>query len=283
MKIGCSVYSFRKEFQSKKYAWTLETFKILKATYPEIAGWEIISDFIDQYWKGSEPKDLLNLQSALKQVDFDWFAVTTPSGAFGQANLVPHWVDDAHYIEGFKRGNDFILGYAEEWIENTASLGIKLMRIDCAPLIMDHKINYSMAFDFNVNRNIDNYRQICAMAKEHGIAVGIENHGGFASDPKVLKKLMDAVPDLYLTYDVGNVTDANRFPMLEDYAERINFVHAKTHVFNEFGDEQYLDFKRVIGTLKDKGFDGWLSIEFEGPTDGDTGVRKTIDLLKKYL
>jgi sugar phosphate isomerase/epimerase len=60
-------------------------------------------------------------------------------------------------------------------------------------------------------------------------------------------------------------------------------VHAKTYVFNPDGEESYMDYGKVFSILKDKGYNGWVSVEFEGPGDGDTGVQKTVQLIKKYM
>jgi sugar phosphate isomerase/epimerase len=283
MKIGCSSYSLRKEFTEGTFKWNIEDFKKIKTKYPDLIGWELLADQIEQYWSDIEISDLKKLKSDLESTGFEWFAITTGSGAFGAANDQPHWVDDETYRNGYKRADELSLGYTMDWVENAAALGISLMRIDCLGFQMNHKINYSDAFAFNVDRNISLYKSVCGLGNEHGIKIGIENHGGFASDPKVLRKLFDAVPDLYLTFDTGNISDKERFNLLSDYAERINFLHAKFHVFNAAGDEAYIDFARILGMLKDKGFDGWLSIEFEGPSDGITGTEKSIAVLKKYM
>ena len=214
---------------------------------------------------------------------FEWYAITMPSGSLPNVNLVPSYQDFESYVKGFDRDHEFRIGFAEEWIEYADAVGVKLMRIDGGPYFMNHKINYSLAFDFNIQQNIAVYSEICKMAAEHDIQVGIENHGGFFSDITALRKLFEGVPDLKLTFDVGNVTDADRYIMCEEFADRINFVHAKTYTFNEDGEESFMDYSRIIGILKDHGFDGWLSIEFEGPSDGDSGVQNTINLLQKYV
>ncbi len=282
MKIGCSSYSFRNEWEKKYDFNKQETWKELHDKYPEIAGWEILTDHLEQFLQDIELEDLKKYQSMLNQAGMEWFAITAPSGVF-VGNDKRHWVSDEEYLQGFKREKMFRIGFAEEWIERAGELGITQMRIDCMPFEMNHKIPYSDAFKFNVQRNIETYGEICDMAKNYGIEVGIENHGGFASDLKVLEGLFESVPELKLTFDFGNVTDAKRFEMLERFSDRINFVHAKAHVFDDSGEEKYIDFGQILDTLRENEFDGYLSIEWEGPLSGDEGVRKSIDLLQKYL
>jgi sugar phosphate isomerase/epimerase len=282
MKIGCSSYSFRKEW-GKAYDFTkLESWKKLKENFPEIKGWELLDGRMENSLKDTEPEDLLELKKMVNEAGFEWYAVTTGSGSFS-GNTIPHYGGEAAYLEGFKRDNEFRIGFADEWVENAATVGAKFMRIDFAPFFMNHIVSYSTAFDWNINRNVEVYREICNMAKEHGIEVGIENHGGFAGDIKVIRKMMADVPDLKLCFDFGNVRDADRYQMCEEFADRMHFVHAKAHIFDDKGIEKNIDYGRIINTLKDKGFDSWLSIEWEGPLPGDEGVRKTIDLIKKYI
>ena len=281
MKIGCSTYSFRNEW-GKAYQWNLESFKALKQKYPEIEGWEVNQELAEKILPDFETKYLKELKAALNGAGFEWFALCGPSGSFG-ANSVPHYSGDEEYLKGFQRDAEFRLGFGSDFIENAAAVGVKFMRIDFAPFVMDHKIPYSSALDFNVDRNAETYRELCSMAAEYGIQIGIENHGGFASDLKVLDKIFEKVPNLKFYLDSGNVMDKNRYIMAEKYADRIHYAHAKAHVFKANGEEQNIDYGKIIGILKDKGFDGWLSIEWEGPLPGDEGVRKSIDLIKKYI
>lgn len=283
MRIGSSTYSFRDEFAKKSYLCDPNGLQMLKTNHPSLEGLEVHQWWVDTYFKKTDPKDMKELKQMLNQAGFEWYALTIDSGSMPNANLVPHYHDYASYVEGFKRDHEFRIGFASEWIENAAAAGVKLMRVDPGPFFMNHKINYSMSMDFNINQNIPVYQELCKMAKEYDIQIGIENHGGFVSDPNVLKKLFAAVPDLRFVFDFGNVTDALRYQMVSDFADRISFVHAKSYVFNDQGEETYINFGKILQILKDKGFDGWLSIEFEGPGSGDVGVEKTIKLLQKHM
>ena len=46
---------------------------------------------------------------------------------------------------------------------------------------------------------------------------------------------------------------------------------------------EHVDFERIMQALKDVGFDGYYSIEFEGQGEAMDGVQKTKTLLEKYL
>ncbi len=61
-------------------------------------------------------------------------------------------------------------------------------------------------------------------------------------------------------------------------------VSAKTYDFDNNGEQPLLDYKRLIGIVKDSGFKGFIGIEFEGFNQTeDEGVRKSMTLVRKYL
>ena len=277
MKIGMSNYSLRNYFTRGKFSFT--DFSFINDLFPDIQGLELIADNL-------EARDLDEevdvVKSAAEDCGLEWFALTTGSGEFG-ANAVPHWHHDAEYMQGFDRMLEFRIGYGLEWIEKAAEVGIGLMRIDCSSFVFNHKIPVTKAIDWNIQQNVLAYEKFCKAGKENGIEIGIENHGGFASDLSVLERLFDAVPELKLCFDIGNLPDSDRIRIIEKFGDRINFVHAKTYEFDEQGCEKYFDYEMIIGKLKDAGFNGWMSIEFEGPGDQIEGVKKTTELLKKYI
>jgi sugar phosphate isomerase/epimerase len=59
-------------------------------------------------------------------------------------------------------------------------------------------------------------------------------------------------------------------------------VSAKSHDFDETGNEKSLDYFRLLKIVKEANFKGIIGIEYEGDNlSEDEGVRKTLDLLKK--
>jgi len=60
-------------------------------------------------------------------------------------------------------------------------------------------------------------------------------------------------------------------------------VHAKTYNFDKEGNETSIDYEKVIEILRETGYDGFLSIEYEGPGDKKQGVEKSFELLRRFL
>ncbi|MFQ5824566.1 MAG: hypothetical protein ACE5JB_10965 [bacterium] len=59
-------------------------------------------------------------------------------------------------------------------------------------------------------------------------------------------------------------------------------VHAKSFDFDTNGEERYLDYQRCLQILKDSGYDGTITVEYEGAGDALKGCLQTRDLILKY-
>ena len=61
------------------------------------------------------------------------------------------------------------------------------------------------------------------------------------------------------------------------------FVQAKTYYG---GGEWYsldLDYKRIIDILNNVNYKGYISLEFEGKENADTGVKKSVEMLRAAM
>ncbi len=59
-------------------------------------------------------------------------------------------------------------------------------------------------------------------------------------------------------------------------------VHAKSHTFDANSDETTINYRASMQALRTAGYDGVLSIEFEGDGSPADGIRKTEALIEKY-
>ena len=59
-------------------------------------------------------------------------------------------------------------------------------------------------------------------------------------------------------------------------------VSAKSHDFDERGEETATDFERMMRIVLDTGYRGWVGIEYEGERLGEAeGIRATQKLLER--
>ncbi len=131
---------------------------------------------------------------------------------------------------------------------------------------------------------VDGIQQCLKKAEECGVLLALENHWGLGSTPEGMIRIQDTVnsPWLGLLMDTGNFLE-NPYDKLKMIAPRASFVQAKTYYG---GGEWYsldLDYDRIVKILKDVNYHGYISIEFEGKEDPKSGVRKSVELLRKAL
>lgn len=131
---------------------------------------------------------------------------------------------------------------------------------------------------------VDGIQQCLKKAEECGVLLALENHWGLGSTPEGMIRIQDTVNSqwLGLLMDTGNFLE-DPYDKLKMIAPRASFVQAKTYYG---GGEWYsleLDYDRIVKILKDVNYHGYISIEFEGKEDAKSGVRKSVELLRKAL
>ncbi|MFN3851046.1 MAG: sugar phosphate isomerase/epimerase family protein [Spirosomataceae bacterium] len=131
---------------------------------------------------------------------------------------------------------------------------------------------------------IDSIQQCMKRAEELGVLLALENHWGLGSTPEGMLRIYKEVnsPWLQLLMDTGNFLE-NPYDKLEKIAPHTCFVQAKTYYG---GGEWYsldLDYDRIVQILRKVNYQGYISIEFEGKEAAESGVRKSVELLRNAL
>lgn len=142
-------------------------------------------------------------------------------------------------------------------------------------------------------------RMVTEYAAAKGIATTVENHGFFCQDSARMASLVGAVghPNFGALVDIGNFLCADEDPAVAvgSLAKMAKHVHAKDfHVKPGAGDDpgegwfqsrggNYLrgaiighgdvPLRQAINSLRRAGYDGYVSIEFEGMEDCLTALR----------
>jgi sugar phosphate isomerase/epimerase len=175
-----------------------------------------------------------------------------------------------------------------KWVECAKTLGCKTIRVNAHGEGTAEEV---------AKRCAESLRTLSEFGKTHNINVIVENHGGYSSNGAWLSGVMKEVgmKNCGTLPDFGNFClkrdSKNPGNCLDEYdrykgtSEMMPFakgVSAKTHDFNEAGDETHTDYAKMLKIVKDAGFKGIIGIEYEGSVLGEEeGVRKTLDLLKK--
>ena len=188
-------------------------------------------------------------------------------------------------------------------IELAAPLGAPLMRHDVCYEISPIK----RSFDLMLPQIAENTRTITEIAKTYGIKTCSENHGRIAQDSDRMERLFNAVnhENYGLLVDFGNFNGAGETPCLAvsrvaPYAFHAHakdvLIHPDKPAFESFGasrdfhrtEATYIgagdvDVLRCMKIMKKAGYDGYVSIEFEGAMDCIEGIKLGKENLDKYI
>lgn len=135
----------------------------------------------------------------------------------------------------------------------------------------------------------DGLRRLCEFAEGHGIYVIVENHGGLSSNGKWLSetlKMVDhprvgALPD-FGNFNLGGGKQYDRYRGVDELMPFAQGVSAKSHDFDDAGDEKHTDYDRMLDiVVKKHGWRGHIGVEFEGGGSEDEGIVKTRALLER--
>ena len=169
-----------------------------------------------------------------------------------------------------------------KWIDAAAALGCHSIRVNAQS---------SGTPEEQARLCADGLRRLCEVADASGINVIVENHGGLSSNGAWLAGVMKRVdhPRVGTLPDFGNfrIAQGQEYDRYQGTAELMPFakgVSAKSHDFDDRGEETTKDYRRLIRIMLDAGYRGHLGIEYEGSRlsepDGIRATKKLIETVR---
>jgi sugar phosphate isomerase/epimerase len=136
----------------------------------------------------------------------------------------------------------------------------------------------------SVGRAIDMLRNIAVVAASSGIKLAVENHFGLSENAQVLAEVITAVkqPHVGTCLDFGNFGAGQAEAGLQLLAPLAIHAHAKSREFAPGGEEAHIDYRSALETLQATGYNGAISIEYEGEGEAAEGIRQTRALIERY-
>jgi sugar phosphate isomerase/epimerase len=179
-----------------------------------------------------------------------------------------------------------------KWIEAAAALGCPMIRVN---------VEGDGAPDAVAGAAVDSLGRLIEYGRRHGdIDVIVENHVGISCNggwlAGVMKQLdsphggtladfgnfcvnrtKPATPDIAGYMKTKCLEEYDRYKGITELMPYAKGVHAKSHVFDADGNDQETDFCRMFKIIRAAGFNGWVSVEYEG------GLFKMYTKDAKYL
>ena len=169
-----------------------------------------------------------------------------------------------------------------KWIDAAIELGCHSIRVNAQS---------SGSYDEQMKLAADGLRRLTEHAAKKNINVIVENHGGLSSNGAWLAGVMKKVnlprcgtlPDFgNFVLDWGTKEEYDRYTGVEELMPYAKAVSAKSHDFDEGGNEIHTNYERMIGIVLDAGYRGYIGVEYEGNKMSEfEGIIRTRDLLRK--
>jgi sugar phosphate isomerase/epimerase len=176
----------------------------------------------------------------------------------------------------------------KKWLETAAILGCHSIRVN-AHSIGDKAEQMKLV--------ADGLSQLCDVAEKYNLEILIENHGGMSSEPNWLIDTIKAAD----RQNIGTMVDFDNFSYSEtkiwngehtyDRYDGVALlmpfaksVSAKSYAFNAQGKETKIDFAKMMEIVKNSGFEGYISVEYEGPNLSESnGIMASKKLLQELI
>ena len=248
---GCCAYSFRKYLQPGKM--TMEDF-FLKAVDLGVEGVDVTT-----YWlKSTEPAYLHSLRHLAFKHGLPF------SGAAIRTEMCQSDPDRrATEVAGIKK-----------WVDATELLGASHLRV------FGGKVPDGATDAQGVEWTAETMKPACEYSAQKGITLGIESHHGITSRAANIIAILQRVDSPYAgcNLDISNF-DSDPYTQVESLIPYATHTHIRDWYA---GDKRLpLDLDRMWQLFAKGGYQGFMSVEYEGEEDEMTGVPKLVDKVKK--
>lgn len=168
------------------------------------------------------------------------------------------------------------------WVEAAKTLGCHSIRVNARS---------TGSYEEQQKLAADGLRRLTEFGTKFGIDVIVENHGGLSSNGAWLAGVMKMVnlPGCGTLPDFGNFIldrktgeEYDRYKGVKELMPYAKAVSAKTHDFDQAGNESNTDYLKMMKIVLDAGYHGYVGIEYEGKKlDEYAGIKASKKLLLK--
>lgn len=168
------------------------------------------------------------------------------------------------------------------WVEAAKFLGCQAIRVNAAS---------EGTYEEQMKLAADGLRRLTEFGAQHEMNVIVENHGGLSSNGAWLAGVIKTVdhPRCGTLPDFGNFHIRgdewyDRYKGVQELMPYAKAVSAKTHRFDENGNETETDYFKMMKIVLDAGYHEYVGIEYEGDQLSEPdGIRATKKLLQRVI
>ncbi|WP_439631294.1 sugar phosphate isomerase/epimerase family protein [Gemmata sp.] len=238
-------------------------------------------EYVNQFYKAKKADDAYLKE--LKKVADDNGVKSVLIMCDGEGNLGnPDEKGRAQAVENHKR-----------WAEWAKFLGCHSIRVNAAS-------DWKKGFEETQKLAADGLRKLTEFTATLDVNTIVENHGGLSSHGEWLAGVMKLVdnkrcgtlPD-FGNFNIGKIesvkeTAYDRYKGVEELMPYAKGVSAKTHDFDEKGNETKTDYRKMLDiVLKKFKYTGFIGIEYEGgklsEPDGIKATKKLLETVRDEM
>ena len=172
------------------------------------------------------------------------------------------------------------IALVKRWVDRAAILGTSHIRVFAGNAGKDQPRAEAVA-------NCITALEECAeYAGQHGVFLGIENHGGIVAEPAGLLEIIKAVksPWVGVNLDTGNFHGADPYADLATCAPYAVNVQIKSEIRRAGAKEkEAADLARLVKILRDANYQGWVALEYEAKADPWKAVPPLLAQLRELV
>jgi len=171
------------------------------------------------------------------------------------------------------------------WVEWAKALGCHSIRVNAQS---------SGTYEEQMERAADGLARLTEFGGKHDINVIVENHGGLSSNgawlaatiKKVSNPRCGTLPD-FGNFRVSKDEEYDRYKGVEELMPFAKGVSAKSHDFDDKGNETKTDYRRMMKIVVAAGYKGFVGVEYEGSRlsepDGIRATKKLLETVREEL
>ncbi len=171
------------------------------------------------------------------------------------------------------------IAHVKRWLDVAADLGSPAIRIFAGDVEKGQP-------EAEARRHCVESIEACAdHAARRGVFLALENHGGVVADPDGLLDIVRAVKSDWfgVNLDTGNFHGADPYADLARCAPYAVTVQVKTEIQPKGAPKQEADLARLVRVVKDAGYRGYVTLEYEAAEAALTAVPRHLDRLRGLL
>lgn len=212
---------------------------------------------------------------------------------------IPCYAADNNFVSHDKNERDKQLQILIDAVDTASHLQAPIVRV------FSGNTNPSVSFEDGMKYILEGLKEATKYAESKNITLCIENHGQFAGRSDQILEIIKRIgsPALRSTFDSGNflLVDQNPMDAILELKDCVKHVHIKDffkvnapgeqiipslkgdYYLGKIAGEGEVNLPFILQTLKDSGYNGWYTVEFEGREEQKLGSEKAIDYTIQLL